>query len=325
MKNSKHSSIFHILMRDERYESIKLRVENLLNQYPNGNRVNLLKRLQSGDDNQFIGAYFELYLYNLLNEMGFEIEIEPEIQTTGKHPDFLIKKNGKDLFYLEATIAGYLANFEWYKNANRIIAYLNENLKVNYLIMAILVKIGNKTPKLKEICKLLESAKVNEKVLCENNDWMVEFTVTPTSISDQKAPKIMPILIKRDRSGKIIRKAIERKAKQGTKDLPYIVAVNTFMCNDQDIVDALYGKYAFQVNNGKIEKLEFKGSIDEGAFKQTKISGVLMFVNLLPWWNGAEPVLWLNPVAKNPIQQEILESLKFSYKYLEQTKIVNGP
>ena len=57
-------------------------------------------------ENQHHAAFFELYLHELLVRLGFAVELHPPAESVATHPDYLVSKDGRPAFYVEATLAG---------------------------------------------------------------------------------------------------------------------------------------------------------------------------------------------------------------------------
>ena len=93
------------LVRDE--------IEKLFQNYPNDHKYELAQRMRSKDDIQFISCFWELLLYNFLSSFNYQIEIHPNGSdhkfTT---PDFLVKSNTGEEFYIEAVIASDISDEE---------------------------------------------------------------------------------------------------------------------------------------------------------------------------------------------------------------------
>ena len=61
-------------------------------------------RFVNGEDDQHLGAGFELLIHALLLRLGCTVEVEPEVGPAGKRPDFLVHSRG-ERFYLEVTVS----------------------------------------------------------------------------------------------------------------------------------------------------------------------------------------------------------------------------
>ena len=73
-------------------------IRNMLEQwfcrYPEVVAADLRARFRSNDDRQHQGAFFELYLHELLHSLQFTVEVHPRVNATDNRPDFLILRNG---------------------------------------------------------------------------------------------------------------------------------------------------------------------------------------------------------------------------------------
>jgi hypothetical protein len=76
-------------------------LETWFSRYPEPKK-DLQMRLRSDDENH-LGALFELVLYELLFRLGCEVTPHPKLSETTRHPDFLAKPPNGDSFCLEAT------------------------------------------------------------------------------------------------------------------------------------------------------------------------------------------------------------------------------
>jgi hypothetical protein len=82
-------------------------LETWFRSYPDSAKQELRGRFHSRKDSDHLGAFFELYLHELLCSMGFDVQVHPDLSSGRKtHPDFLALKDGRPCFYLEATLTG---------------------------------------------------------------------------------------------------------------------------------------------------------------------------------------------------------------------------
>ena len=98
--------------------------------YPDENKQDLRSRLRSGDDHIFEGAYFDLFLHELLTRLGFSLTAHPEIPDTNRRPDFLAYWNNQ-CFYLEATTAGLKSGpFTRNRNEENVLDKINRESRI---------------------------------------------------------------------------------------------------------------------------------------------------------------------------------------------------
>ena len=81
------------------------RLEGWFQKFPRDSQKDLRSRFRSDLHNAHEGAFFELFLHELLTNLGFKVEVHPTLPDSEDHPDFLVR-DGRKWFYLEATIAG---------------------------------------------------------------------------------------------------------------------------------------------------------------------------------------------------------------------------
>jgi hypothetical protein len=85
------------------------RVRELLEEwfapYPQERKAELLSLLQGTNEDNFVGAFFELYCAALLTRQAFAIKPHPSL-ANGKetHLDFEVSHEGKPVFYLESRV-----------------------------------------------------------------------------------------------------------------------------------------------------------------------------------------------------------------------------
>jgi hypothetical protein len=86
--------------------ALRDQLESWFHRYPEMAKTDLRARFRSRITAQHQGAFFGLYLHELLCLMGFELSIHPDLESTvPTHPDFILSRDGQQLFYLEATLA----------------------------------------------------------------------------------------------------------------------------------------------------------------------------------------------------------------------------
>ena len=334
---------FDYLNRSDRLECEVIRnlLEKWFKYFPFEGQNDLRKRFRSKDDRHYVAAFFELYLHELLSKSGFSVKIHPTISNSEKHPDFKVLKNGKPLFYLEATLDALSdTNTSAKARENQVYDTLNKMNSPNFFI-GVEVNKSPKTPPsganmrtfLKEklsnlnpvvIAKQFEQG--GKKALphwnMDQDGWQITFFPIPKNEARGK-PGVRPIGIRMQGVHWLIphvgiRKSIQGKAsKYGEPDLPYIIAINVideFGVDDIDICNALFGEEQITVtpyDNGSIKRIY--GRKSNGAWYgpngpiNQKVSAMFLTVNLFPN-NIAErkPFLWHNPWANRTLDSDIL-------------------
>lgn len=99
---------FPYLNRTGRVDLARVRalIEDWFGRYPRAHQAELRARLRSSNNETFDGAFFELYLHELLRRLGYELDVHPALgPDRGARPDFLARRGGEDRFYLEGRVA----------------------------------------------------------------------------------------------------------------------------------------------------------------------------------------------------------------------------
>ena len=335
--------IFNYLNRCARLEC--KRIHNLLEQwfknFPSEFQDELRTRFRSKDDRQHLAAFFELYLHELLSKSGFSVEIHPLVSNKATHPDFKVLKNGKTLFYLEATLAA-LSDEDTSAKArvNQVYDTLNRMKSPNFFIGVKVHGAPTTNPPGAKMRRFLERklSNLDPDMIAEqfeqggfetlprwewkHDDWQITFFPIPKKPEARGKPGVCPIGIQMYDARLItphigIKKAIQDKAtKYGELDLPYIVAINVmdeFGADDIDISNALFGEEQVTIIFHGNELIDQRpGRKPNGAWygpngpQNKRVSAVLIAVNLNPWKIAkVTPVLWHNPWTNYPLPPDI--------------------
>ena len=331
-------------------EHIRLLLNDWHSHFPADSQKKLEDRFRSPDDDfVFLSAFVELYLHELLLRLGFEVDIEPEIDGVSGRPDFLVKLNKKPIFILECTLSTAsreelttekIKN-ELYDELNRI---YSPNFSITPSVRGIFQGKSYTWPPIKKWCKSLEKelSELDPNEIearkkrqgpatlpyCskEYDGLFISIMIEPKPLNNRGKPEIPNIRLRFDRSEAreaefYIKKAIKKKVKKyGILPLPYIIAINVMhrFCFDSSISKALFGQ-----NIPKGARLNLiKPSKSNGSWwgpdghRNTRVSAVLIFKQLVPWNIAKQsPVLWHNPWAKIPLNPDILQLAQNIFKF----------
>jgi hypothetical protein len=332
--------IFQYLERSARIEAERVRelIEQWFANYPDQEKGELRRRLQTNDDKIFSSSFFELYLHELFRRLGCLIEIHPDrgISNT-RFPDFRITEMEGKSYYLEAVSVD-----ELYKDGVIGGNFIDEALDaINHLrsekyFLHVRIKGIPSTPipissykksiskwleeldyqKIKEDYKKGGISSLPKKVISHGN-LDIELIPTPKSLPRETENLIgsQGFGFRRTNTKDAIRKAIKDKAgRYGKPDLPYVIAINVFsiVCDKEDIIDALFGteERSIDFQSCNSEEMIFRRKGD-GAWKKqknTRVSGVLIVKSLGPW-SVAYRDIWicLNPWANKSYDGRLLE------------------
>ena len=348
---------FYYLNHSARSESEVIRklLELWFAHVPFGDQKGLRSRFRSKDNQQHLGAFFELYIHELLLRLGFDITFHSEIEDKSTHPDFMVSRGEEQQFYLEATLAA-LSNKEVATKAleNQVYDTLN-NMKSPNFFLGLKVQGAPATlPTCKKIRDFLESKladldpdEVAEQLKTgsleafswewEHGDWRITFFPIPKSLSQRGKSGIRPIGLQMQESISLtpdisIRDSIHDKAsKYGRLNLPYVIAMNIldeYDVDESDISIGLFGKEPitaiFPSNYSQETHLNAAWYGPDGPRHQ-RVSGALIAVNLNPWSIAkVTPVLWHNPWANYPLPQDIWQLPQLVPGFVDNQPVKNN-
>lgn len=331
-------SQFEYLNRSDRDEAERVRnlVEDLFSRYPADAQDTLRTRLRSVDDNQHMGAVFELVLYELLLRAGCQIlAVEPALEGTERSPDFFAQTETGARFYLEATLATGRSRTQ--EGADR---RLSEALQAidsvqspDFFLDAHIAGTPAAPVSGRHLKRRLEDWLQTldyEQITAQGND---EATARPEFTYEQHGVRFRIAVIPRHQTrgtterGRAIagrtlaplsvqpqepiRTAVLGKAgRYGDLDAPYIVAVNALStyAREDDAVDALFGTKIVSVRQTAEGFEDRIGRDTDGVWYgargpvNTRISAVLSTERLGPWSLGQRRArLFVNPWARRPL------------------------
>jgi hypothetical protein len=227
-------------------------IQGWFNRFPDEDKKDLRERFRSPKEPNHVGAFFEIYLHELFNRLGFELEPHPTIRGCGTHPDYVVSDHGVNQFYLEATLAGLPSQQEQGANTRMGIVYdaINTIESPNFFVRLELKGAPNTAPPTQTLRRDLTGwlASLNPDYILQLHSagrgseipffpWQHErgsllFRPVPKSSKLRGQPGVRPLGMRMPEGGWLnthgeIRKAIENKAKKyGELELPFIIAVN---------------------------------------------------------------------------------------------------
>lgn len=339
-------SQYAYLCRSGRPEAAGVRqlVESWVSDYPRRHRGELISRLRTRDDEHFLAAFFELYVFQLLRRLKHEVTIHPRVgQSTARRPDFAAR-SGKRTSTLLETVLAYeqsAADRAAQRRIDQAYDALNKVESPNFFVW-----IGVEgTPRSpipgrqlrQEVTRFLESLDYPTllQVLREEG-----FEALPTLVfeHDGCSLRIAPLAKSEEARGRPglrplgltglgevrwidnrgpTREAIKRKAgRYGPLRRPYIVAVNAAdqHLDQTNVMEALFGQETFLFRRGAQSNTEPEMiRRPDGAWfgpngpVNTRVSAILIISSLSPWSAAARSAeLYLNPYARYPYDGPLL-------------------
>lgn len=301
-------------------------------------RGDIIGRMKSGDDKDFLGAFWETYLYIIFKNLDFEATVHPKINEYKNRPDFMLNIKGKH-YIVEATASSTSSKKPQYKIWDQVYDIINKIDSPYFFLNLELICAGTEQPsiskslsKLESKLKILGSSNEDEEELqnISNNfvyyicdrDWKIKITVF--SKNKLRNKKIRPIGIStlgiglgipnsKD-SREIFLKALnKKKASHYGKILnPYIIAISldSYYPYDYIVLDALFGNH--QINIPEADPNRKWSSNEPSCFwreydgRNNSVSAVVVAHRLKPSSIvKSEPTIWHNPWAKYPISDNI--------------------
>jgi hypothetical protein len=327
-------SDYAFLNRSARIEIARVRyfVEQLWADYPAEEQEELESRIQSGSDQHFRSATFELILWAFLVRSGFDVQIHPELPgKRGKRPDFLISKQDDRLGYVEAVLASELGG-DSPEEAKRKGVALDILAGVEHSDFFVDVQSTGHT-RTQPSGRRLKASVLNWLQHIDHDDALVkmeagEYELLPVHHWKHDAWKIRFRAIpkrKRGAPGRLVaaitggvrsinmwqplRNAVTNKGnKYGKLDLPLVIAVNVdaFNVEEIDILQALYGQeeivYYHATGETKYERKPNGAWTSPSGPRYTRIGGVWVFNNLSPYTVAVRNQrIYLNPWTDKPV------------------------
>ena len=315
-------------------------IESWFAAYPDGDpKKDLRERFRSGDNPQYKGALFELFMYTLLRAMEFEIEIHPTLPGNATtHPDFLAIRNAVPLFYLEATIA---LPSQRQREMERTLAELRESLakiiSPDFRFDVNIDEFKRGTISFKPLRRAIETwlatldptemekhtggGRNGPVMKWSRNGWKLQVEAEVRSSKTRgrlnvKALRfVIPPVTRMDTEERIMSAVANKARKYGVPNLPLVVAVNVIdgISDDLDIMNGLFGNERFQLVDGPdgvVAKLV--GREPEGAWygptglRNSRVSVVFLCDRMSPGDITRQKTFFVHhPSAKNPFPRDL--------------------
>lgn len=303
--------------------------------YPDFEKPDLRARLRS-DDTNFNGAFWELYLHELVTRMGYQVQLHPDIEGEANHPDFLVLSRGQGLFYMEATAAGPSHQDIASTNREAVVYDVLNRLDSPDFFLLIRVEGAPQTPppaaKLRkqlqawlrtldydDIQAALEAGDLHERPVFnwEHGGWRLTIGALPKGPEARGKPGVRPIGMRSFppqwvNSWPGIASSISQKSKKYKRlKLPLIVALNILdeMAETIDVMNALLGEECVVIRHWPdgtcdepVEERKRNGVwIGPQGPRNRRVSAVLVAYQLSPWTVHRSPVLIHHPWANRPL------------------------
>ena len=349
-------STFSFLNRSAQPEIARIRklLESWFEKVDLKSRNDLRGRFRSRDDQYHEGAFFELFLHELLTRLGFALDIHPNIKGASSHPDFLASHPDGGRFYLEATVVGDGSGpFTRSPNEQNVIDKLNALTSSYFRIGVHLEGELLRTLAQNEVTspfKELLNAHTAEEVQCmidakgmyaapsrkiECGSWTLEGWLVPLSAEGRSTSHRQQLVMEPYRatwtdSVSPVKKALTKKAgNYGSLDAPLIVAVNArdmFYNGKRNDLEMLFGKEQPAYSRENPDSTPQTNRISDGLWSQkSKIDAVMRFQRV-DVWNliNATMCIYTNPEKTNLVLPNTLLRLPHAELHDGQMKWFKG-
>ncbi|MCA1218568.1 hypothetical protein [Streptomyces sp. 8L] len=285
-----------------------------------GLRSRLLDR--NSDTNVF-SALWELYLHEMLLGSGCTVEIEHQIGTSGKNPDFLVARDGEQ-FIVEAKWTPERLGDTGDQLPPQLIDAIDHVPSPNFFVSCTVHAAGSAaaTPSQKRLKSGLTRWLASldpDQVIADSelkiplprrtwreDGWSLSFEAIPRSPDKRGDPAtrtigIYPAMTWLNAGQDRVFGAVKKKgSKYGELTLPFIVAIGhaAFFPEDRDTEAALYGASVMNTHTSTPAFGRLPGGYwgSDSHHTHSRVSGVLTVDNPAPWtWTKNTPILWQSP------------------------------
>jgi len=286
-------------------------------------RSALLDKLHSQRDDSFAAGFWELYLHESFIRLGYQVQLEPDIPGSAKHPDFLVRSPDGS-FYVEAAvvIADRFAGTR--RRRAKMFDYLNEHPHPNFLIWIDFRREGKQPVPLRklvrDITQWLDSLdpdapeSLPKLVDWVHDDWVIELTPMAKKPHARGEYRQHGELIGvypmesglSDVADRMRHKLASKATRYGRLDRPYLVALATNSVSsvgEEEVARALLGPEQWRIPTSSDVATEVIRARDgllmsRSGPRHARVSGFILVSNVaathLPL---AKPEVWLNPWA----------------------------
>lgn len=306
-------------------------MEEWFARYPDAHKRDLRGRFRSRSQSAHFGAFFELYLHELLLRMGCSVQVHPEIAHTRSHPDFLVVDPGGIRLYVEATLASAPGNKDEAAGRRTGVVYdcLNEMDSPNFFLGVRAVGSASSPPSAAllrrdlqnwlssldpdHIAELYQTARRAEvpRYSWRHDGWDLEFEPIPKSTSSRGKPGIRSLGTRMGdarwlNTAAEIRTAVRLKArKYGRLELPLVLCINVLEHIDEiDVLGALVGDEQTVITFGEDDRIlgQHPTRAPNGVFgveghpRTQRVSAIAVAASISPWTMGkVTPELFHHP------------------------------
>ena len=323
------------------------RLNNWFKNYPNEEKKELKIRFEI----DFESAFFELYLYTSFKKLDFIIQIHPTVPNSNKRPDFLISKDGLEI-YIEAKTVSSKSEKEKaeQRKLNQLFDEISKDNFNNTILLLEDLKLKNNTQpsaakikgeihrqistfNLEGLSRKFESGEISSapKIIIDNEDIFLEIGLFSIKNENNNLEKNRPIgsypFETLESGEEILKKSISKNAKRyGELDKPFIVCLNALdyeTSNTFSIYNAVWGSEAITYSMDPKNRNPRRTRKPDGLFYNKRprlknLSGVLITKANAYYLNSVEQFLFKNPFSENELD---FDKFGLQYEHLNKTQL----
>ena len=349
--HNEQTSRFDFINKSPLHCGVRDTLETWFRDFPSCAQPDLRKRFRSKVLENHEGAFFELFLHELLRRLGCSLEPHPMITGTKNKPDFRVRHQG-DCFYVEATAVGQ-ADGPFTRNNNEedvinklkqlkspyfdiainMEGKLNETLNKEYVCCPFRELLSSHQPD--EVRKLIDRGGVSAAPsrILSHKGWSLTGRLVPINKQEKYASESRPIRIhnavaKRTNVVSPLRNALRKKSgKYGSLDRILIMALNArdmFYNGEDHDLDLLFGDQAVQISEDRSNTIRIKN----GLWSQDSchhIDAVAMFGKVDAFnFPYASVCIYFNPWKPSIVIPDVLFQLPYAMVCGDKIKRVAG-
>lgn len=299
--------------------------------YPAGGRNDVSGRFRDRQQDQHLGGWWELYLHQLFQRLGYAVEVHPEVEGVSAHPDFLLHRDGLPVAYVEAAVfsSGIVEDGRHGERESWILAAIDQHQHPNFFVGVDFDHVGIDRPSVAEIATpvlrwldTLDPDAVAQVVLAGGRvpelpvtprDWKIRVRAYPIRIEARGRPSHRLVGVGPMSGGwvndkEVLRRTLTSKARRyGDLAEPFVLATLPVSgtVDDESVFDALFGSSAFRVDVASSQTAHVRqpdGFWLQRRARKRRVSAVL-FGSIQPHQVASTlPRLWINPWATRVIE-----------------------
>ena len=308
------------------WHSVRALAEEWFSRYPQDERPELRTRFRSKLPGDHWGAWWELYLHELLLRLGYRIGLHPELPDSDKRPDFELQCGSSQLL-LEASVVFSGIDSRDDPAPRWLVEAIDDVTAPDFFVRIVEVHAGEQQLRKRQIRDQLQGwldgldpDQVTEEYeqglglpqeTVTARSWDVVFEAWPVDAKARGKPDHRVFGAGPIRAGyatDIEQLKSKLKAKAGRYGRPEVPFVTAVLCvspsiDNLDIEQSLFGREAFRVSvdeptQAKLVRQQNGFWMHDSGPQNQRVSAVLTAVGLAPWnVPRITPNLWLNPWA----------------------------